>query len=153
MTASPSDSGELSLTDFEVRYQARDGSTWTVPVEEIRVIAEFTTSDGPALDDYFLAFVTSTHDWVSAPVYAVGCHDALLSLGRRLGADLAFGLCDRATWSSRVIWPPELTGYPAFNLSRAPDAGVLSRILPVVGLRPRTVVLSGAVERFLTCAS
>ena len=150
MTTSQSQSGELSLTDSELCYQARDGSAWTLPVEDIRAIVEFTTADGPVLDDYFLAFVTSTHEWVSASFYAVSCHDIFVELGRRLGADLTFGLCNRATWASRVIWPPELAGEPAFNLSGAPDAGILSRILSAVNLQPSTIALSHEIERYLT---
>ncbi len=97
---------------------------WRVPVSALRVIGEFTNTDGPYADDYFLVFIT--HDQTfEVPFYAEG-RDALLGeLGKRIGHTLRPGLCDSTSLASRVLWPGRLEGHPVYDILPEERAGAI----------------------------
>ena len=52
----PDYSGELRCSAGLITYHSA-GADWSVPVADVRLIGEYTNSDGPYLDDYFMVFL------------------------------------------------------------------------------------------------
>lgn len=101
-------SGELKCDGEVIAYYSALGD-WFVRVPDVRLIGEFTNSDGPYVDDYFLVFLTAAENgWHEASFYANGRDEALASLGKSLGAPLQCGLCDSTQFKTRIMWPPQL---------------------------------------------
>ena len=101
-------SGELRCSAGVITYHSAGGD-WSVPVADVRLIGEYTNSDGPYLDDYFLVFLTAPEGgWHQASFYAKGRDEALAELSRSVGAPLECGLCDSTHYKTRIMWPPHL---------------------------------------------
>jgi len=92
--------------------------TWRTPLASILLIAEYTTNEGPYVDDYFVEF-WSLEDGAllkaSTSFYAAGGDDAFASIAAKLKTDFTFGLTGSTEWASRVMWPLELAGHPYFE--------------------------------------
>ena len=103
-------SGELKCTDDLLSYRAAGGS-WSVKISDIRLVGEYTTANGPYIDDYFLVFLTAFEDgWHEASFYARGRDEMLAAISRKLGAPIETGLCDSAQYKTRIIWPEKWKG-------------------------------------------
>jgi hypothetical protein len=115
-------SAVITCTGETLAYRSRL-DTWSIPVSAIKLVAEYTNSDGPGIDDYFLVFLTAPEDgWHEASFYAGGRNTMLQALGEKLGAPLQCGMCNSATYRSRILWPARLRGQPLMDVSPAPTA-------------------------------
>ncbi len=106
------ESGEISLVDGTVIYRI-NGDGWSIPLSDVRVIGEYTTANGPYVDDYFFVFLTATKNgWHQASFYAEGRDAFLSALGKALGTTIETGLCNSTHWKTRILWPPAIMGEP-----------------------------------------
>jgi hypothetical protein len=96
---------------------------WSLPIEAIVLISEYTTDEGPWLDDYFLVFVTVEEDklyFSTCSFYVDGRDEVIAGLEERLGSPIKLGLTNSTDWKSRVIWPPELADIEYFTFKEVP---------------------------------
>lgn len=122
-------SGELTCRDGLLSYKA-EGVAWTIKVSDIRLIAEYTTSDGPCIDDYFFVFLTVFQGgWYEASFYARGSDVALEALGESIGAPLLVGLCDSAHYKTRIMWPLPWKDQELMKISPPKKTGWWARLL------------------------
>ena len=98
-----------------IHYATRDAEVWELPIAEVRVIGEYTTPNGPYIDDYFFVFL-STDYWYEASFYSEGGLELLPKLSGDLKEELACGLQNSTNWKSRVIWPPDIKEEPLFDI-------------------------------------
>ena len=99
-------SGELWCDGEAIAYHSAIGD-WSVRISEVRLIGEYTNSDGPYVDDYFLVFLTAPENgWHEASFYAKGRDQMLEVLSRSIEAHLECGLCNSTHHKSRIMWPP-----------------------------------------------
>lgn len=102
--------GKLQCDGEIIVYQSPLRS-WSVPITDVRLIGEYTNSDGPHIDDYFLVFLTAPDNgWHEASFYAKGRDVALAALIRRIGDNLECGLFGSTEYKTRIMWPPHLKG-------------------------------------------
>ena len=72
-------SGRIRLEHGTIVYDDVFGNGWSVKLSDVRIIAEYTTSGGFGIDDYFFVFLTAAQGgWHEAPFYADG-RDAFLA--------------------------------------------------------------------------
>jgi hypothetical protein len=110
MTEGEDHSGELKFTEESLSYRSAAGS-WSVNISDVRLIGEYTTANGPYIDDYFLVFVTALEGgWHEASFYARGRDELLAALSKKLGAPIETGLSNSAHFKTRIIWPEEWRG-------------------------------------------
>lgn len=140
----PDDKGRLVLDAGAISFTRGRGIVWTVPLDRLRVIGEYTTDGGPWFDDYFIVFVAANpFETLVAPVEAEGA--LLAELSDHLGIALSHGLANRSDLASRVLWPPEIRDRPLFDVHQVPRSpslwsrakGVLS---PRIALEPTAEV-------------
>ena len=118
-------SGQITLAGEVVNYSTPEKTAsyyqnWSLSISQIRIIGEYTDSNGPYLDDYFFVFVLSDCSWRQASFYAEGRDSFLSELGSKLGHKLACGLCNSTSLKSRVMWPEALSGEILFTFARTP---------------------------------
>ncbi|MFO1451364.1 MAG: hypothetical protein U1F61_24605 [Opitutaceae bacterium] len=140
-------SGVLECSDGTLSY--RSGvSDWTIPISAIRLIAEYTNSDGPWIDDYFFVFLTAPEDgWHEASFYAKGREAALNALEKKIGSRLECGLYGSTEYRTRILWPTDLKDQVLMDVS-APKKQNLWRRLTDSGARD--IVLSDAAQKAFT---
>src|SRR5438477_5813616 len=102
-------SGMLRVRESDLEcLDAKGTQSWTLPINSILLIAEYTTNEGPTIDDYFIVFVTAESNrlfFSSCSFYVDGRDDALSVLQARLGSPIQLGLQGSTEWRSRVAWP------------------------------------------------
>ena len=111
-----SERSRIWLDDSTIHYWSSIDPEWSLPVEQVKVIGEFTNDNGPFVDDWFLIFVTGLDPlWQQASCYADGNRRFLKDLSATLGSELQPALYASANFASRIIWPAELSGKPLFG--------------------------------------
>lgn len=95
-------------------YLSNDGTGWSIGMDEIVVVGEYTNEDGPSAADWFYVFVKPSGEWCELPLYADGFDDAVGHLAGRLGFEPEKALFYRPTFDSRIIWPEAKKGKPLF---------------------------------------
>jgi hypothetical protein len=109
---------KLAFQDEALECYRDDQLSWRTPAAAILLIAEYTTDEGPYVDDYFLQIWSLENNSLlcsKTTFYATGRDATFLALATQLGADLNFGLTGSTEWASRIIWPPDLAGHPYFS--------------------------------------
>lgn len=87
----------------------------TIDSNSILVVGEYTTTDGPMLDDYFLVIITKDRRLLELSMSDPGANESLTSLSRALGVSIERGLANRTDFSSRVLFPVAFLDRPLFK--------------------------------------
>ena len=104
---------------------------WTLTIDSIILIAEYTTNEGPHVDDYFLVFVTAEENklfFSTCSFYVDGRDEALSVLQERLGSPIQLGLQGSTEWRSQVAWPARIAGSEYFTFAEIPPKTLLERV-------------------------
>lgn len=140
-------SGVLECSDATLSYRSGVGD-WTILISEIRLIAEYTNSDGPWIDDYFLVFLTAPEGGRhEASFYAKGREAALGTLEKRIGARLECGLCGSTDYRTRILWPTDLKDQVLMNVIPRKKQSLWQRL---TDSGARDIVLSAAARQAFT---
>jgi hypothetical protein len=140
-------SGEIECLGDVLTYRSGIGS-WTIPISAIRLIAEYTNSDGPGADDYFFVFLTAPENgWNQASFYAKGSEVTLRALEKKLGESLDCALCDSTEYRTRIIWPSDLNGQALMDVIPSKKRNLWQRL---TGSGTCDIVLSAAARQVFT---
>jgi hypothetical protein len=108
----------LAVQDHFLDCFIKDQLTWHIPIRSLLLIAEYTTNEGPHIDDYFIEFWSLEDGSIlksSVSFYAEGRDSAFAMIALQLKTDLSFGLTGSTEWKSRIMWPPDLAGHEYFE--------------------------------------
>jgi hypothetical protein len=112
------DSGVLSFDGRIVSYTSQHYGSFSLPLAEVGVIGEFTTDNGPFIDDWFLVFVPRDgRDFFEASMDAEHSNEVRMQLAGALGGELSTNLVFSTDFRSRVLWPPALVGKPLYTFA------------------------------------
>lgn len=145
-TRGSADSGTLNVADDVLEYHAPH-TRFRVPLTDIAVIGEYTTAAGPAVDDYFLVFLTSRGEQYEASFYAHGSEEALRAMATE--SPLVPRLAASADLASNILWPAEYAGQTLFTYREAPATTRVSRWWSRLGFSSIDVELSSAAQAAL----
>lgn len=117
-----SESGRIWFEEGVIRYESRNYGSWAFPLADLKVIGEYTTDNGPFVDDWFLVFVTSsTASWYEASNYAEGLDEFKIELASSLDVESLCGeLAASTDFASRIIWPKSARGQQLFRFTPVP---------------------------------
>jgi hypothetical protein len=104
---------------------------WTLTTDSIVMIAEYTTNEGPHVDDYFLVFVTAEENklfFSTCSFYMDGRDEVLSVLQERLGSPFQLDLQGSTEWRSRVAWPASMAESEYFTFEDIPPKTLLERV-------------------------
>ena len=123
---------QLHIRNSNLEFLDASGAAlWSLPVHSIVLLAEYTTNEGPYVDDYFLVFVTAEDGklyFSSSTFYAAGRDEALSRLQEQLGTRIRLELQGTAEWRSRVVWPSDMAGRQYFTFTPVPADTLLERL-------------------------
>jgi hypothetical protein len=125
---------------------------WTVSVDDIILVAEYTTDEGPLADDYYLIFCTIEAGravFATSTFYANGRDAALRTLADRLGSPMALVLSASTVWASRVLWPPDMAEQEYFTFKTAEPNNILERLGGLVFGPATECFLSDPVQHYI----
>lgn len=133
----------LSVADRDVRY-GNDRTLWALPVEDVRLIGEYTTPNGPQGEDYFVVFLDRDGRRYEVPASAI-TREAADALRKRIGP-FGFGLAHTTDLDSRIMWPPEYADEPLFSFTRVPARTIGERVRRLLGNYAVDLTLTSAAE-------
>lgn len=106
-------STSLVLEGGALCYYGPQDAHWRVPLEAIRVLGEFHSSE--LEHGHYLALVIDDSGaWLQCPCIAVGVHETLRELAHIWGAPLELRLGSPSMDASRALWPERLAGQEMF---------------------------------------
>ena len=113
-------SGTIRLDHGTIVYEL-PGDGWRLKLSDVRLIGEYTNSNGPFLDDYFFVFLTAAESgWHQASFYADGRDSFLKALSEALRVPIETGLCNSVEFKTRILWPSDLNGKPLMKVVPKP---------------------------------
>ena len=116
-------SGVISLSDDMITYESPAYGSWKVSAKDILVFGEYTTDNGPMIDDWFMVFVTGEDQWVEASNYCAGMDQIREALAVRWNVENLWGsLAFSTNFDSRVLWPSSLAETELFEFTALPQS-------------------------------
>ncbi len=129
---SPKPSLNLDIAQSALEYRnSQHELVWQMPVDNIVLMAEYTTNEGPWLDDYLLVFVAADGDRLNlatASFYADGRDEIVSKLAERWKVKIELSLFNSTEWTSRIVWPPAMVGEQYFDFSEVQPKRLLERL-------------------------
>jgi hypothetical protein len=105
---------KLTIKGNKVVYELDPQNMWTLDIDKIKLIGEYTTSAGPLADDWFFVFADTCDQWWQAPSPSVDHKQFWKQLGQILNCELTPELVGSTNWATRVIYPKHLNGKELF---------------------------------------
>lgn len=149
-------SGIIELNGDLVLWHNEDVVFLQFHISDIVVIGEYTNSNGPWFDDWYLTFVLKSGEWKSVPVYAGNIDQLIEELCKRFDPLLGERqLANSTHWKSVVSFPIHLRGKELFKLVPATTyqkpANLFQKLLFSLGVtKPdasKKIVLREEVQR------
>ena len=135
----------VQLKDRHIILIHEDKELARIAVDEIKLIGEYTTGNGPLIDDWFIVFMTSATDWKQISEYTPGMPEMLQELGQLLDAEIVGSLSWSTSWRTNIIWPPSVAEVEMWDvLTQLPET-LWQKIKAILGMgSDETLVLTQA---------
>lgn len=149
-------SGIIELNGDVVLWHNEDVVFLQFRISDIAVIGEYTNSNGPWFDDWYLTFVFKSGEWKSVPVYAGNIDQLIEELCKRFDPLLSERqLANSTYWKSVISFPIHLRGTALFQLvpttTYQKPRNLFQRILFSLGVTKadtsKNIVLSEEVQK------
>ena len=132
-------SGKVRFENDHIFWEYDNKNILQIDINTIAIIGEYTNSDGPYLDDWFLTFVTKDEQWQSVSMYADNIDVLTQLLTDRFQQDINMCYLAGSThWKSIVRYPEHLKGEPLFKLTHSENykepKNMFDKILSSIGL-------------------
>lgn len=110
-------SGVTGVRGEQIFWRDNNENILEMDINDIVIIGEYTNSDGPYFDDWFLVFVTFDGLWKRISWYAENIEQVTQYLSARFNQDLNITcLANSIEWKSTILYPEHLRGDPLFTL-------------------------------------
>jgi len=152
-------SGIIELNGDLVLWHNEDVVFLQFHISDIVAIGEYTNSNGPWFDDWYLTFVLKSGKWKSVPLYAGNVDQLMEELCKRFDPLLRERqLANSTHWKSVVSFPINLRGTELFKLVPATTyqkpANLFQKLLFSLGLTKsdasKNIVLSEEVQKLVS---
>jgi hypothetical protein len=111
-------SGKVLIQNDVLIWQDSEGKLiGEIPLDKVKVIGEYTTSDGPLVDDWFYLFILSQTDLRQVSAYATTLSSVLESISLRYNCEIVGHLSHSTTFQSNILWPSQLKGQKVYDIS------------------------------------
>jgi hypothetical protein len=137
----------VHLENRHVVFTYQAAAIARISVDEIKLIGEYTTGDGPLLDDWFIVFMTSPTDWKQISEYTPGMQEMLQAMGQLLDAPVVCSLFGSTSWKTSIIWPPSVAEMEMWNVQTNPPVTLWQKLKDTLGMGSnQTLVLTQAAS-------
>jgi hypothetical protein len=125
-----------------------------IPIYDIKLIGEYTTANGPVVDDWFIVFMTAAKDWTQISEYTPGMLEMLQELGTLLKAEVIGSLFSSTSWKTNIIWPPQIAGQEMWEVIADTPTTLIGWLKKTLGMGNHQLALTtAAVSVFHNCAT
>jgi len=111
------DSGKVYISKNIITWVLSNNNQITIDLNNVKVIGEYTTDDGPFFDDWFLSFVYSDGTWENISIYADNIESVRDYLSKTFGLDTSYYLANSTNWNSHILYPKDYLGHKLFEMT------------------------------------
>jgi hypothetical protein len=114
MRATHGDVGSVSIECGKLRFASGDYGNWEVSLDDVALLGEYTTQDGPMIEDHYFVVVSKCGEEFELPVTASGADEMQQTICRMLDVETVPRLTLNADFASRIMAPRSLQEQPLF---------------------------------------
>ena len=114
MKATSLDAGSVFIEAGKLRFASDDYGRWELSLDDVALMGEYTTQDGPMLEDHFFVVVSKAGEEFEIPVTASGADEMLQAICRALDSETVPKLTLNTDFSSRIMAPRSLQDQPLY---------------------------------------
>ncbi len=118
-----------------------------VKIDEVKVIGECTTANGPFTDDWFYLYIVGTNEIRQISAYAQGTEEVLKAIGEKLNTDLKPRLVASTKWETNILWPNNLIGQKVFKEISTEPTAFIEKVKNKLGLTDKEWDLTENVRK------
>jgi len=101
--------GAVAIDRGQIHFRSEDYGCCDLNAKDVILIGEYTTEEGPWIEDHFVVLVTK--DWVfEIPVGAKGRDSLLKEIAQMMETEISLKLLFSTNFASRIIAPASLEG-------------------------------------------
>lgn len=136
-------SGRVMWVDGVLFYYYQGEEIVQIDPAKVKLIGEYTTSDGPYWDDWFIVFYYNADEVFQIPMYAVGMNEFLDEKAKEYwGPDGTPRLYWSTTYRSRIVYPVFDEDVALWDNKLLEPANTKEKILYLFGNRQYERILS-----------
>jgi len=145
------ESGYTCIRNNTICWDFNNERVLQIEADQVVVIGEYTTAEGPARDDWFITFVTTDGKWQSISWYAENIDELIKFLTDKFQTDFNISyLTGEVKWKSIVRFPKTLEKKQLFEVtpptSEEIKMSLWNQIKNTLGLLPGNIKLSSEVQ-------
>ncbi len=143
-------SGRVFSEGGKLIWEIQGERVGEIVLSDVRLIGEYTTAEGPVIDDWFIVFYMSKKDCKQVSFYAKGREVMLQLLTEYLGTEIASRLTGSARWDTMLLWPPEVMGQAMWSVEDLAPETLGEKLKVFLGMgHPARTNLTDAALRVL----
>jgi hypothetical protein len=143
----------LRISEENIELLNKSGAVcWSLLIKSLLLIAEYTTNEGPYVEDYFLVFVAvEDHKllFLTCPGSSKGIEECLSLLQQRMNSPIQLELQGSTEWGSRVVWPPEISGGDYYTFKPASTETLREKVMTKLMGMTYEYEISSTVREYL----
>lgn len=141
--------GRARIIDDRVVLEYLHDPKVEIPISNIKLIGEYTTENGPQLDDYFMVFYYSDNSYAVISMYAENLNEMIDELAVIMKTKLDSHLVNSTVWNSNILWPSKSKGERLWVVVKAKPKGIIESIKMLFGMEKLQVELTEVANGYL----
>lgn len=142
-------SGKTILKSGNVVWEIDEKSKTEIPIDRIKLIAEYTTANGPFIDDWFLVIYNDKSEYFEISMYAENIQEMMTELGKSMNFELYGSLAASADWKSNIIYPTEYSGQNLWNIVKTEPKSTFDKLKSLIGINKTELRLTEVAEKII----
>src|SRR5690554_1437820 len=142
-------SGKTFLKNGNVIWEFDDKSKTEIPIDRIKLIAEYTTANGPFLDDWFLVIYNDKSEYFEISMYADNIQEMMTELGKSLDFELYATLFASADWKTNILYPTEFSGQELWKSGNAKPTSTFDKLTSLIGINNTELKMTEVAEKII----
>lgn len=143
-------SGKTFIDNKTIVWEYAGKAILRIPIDEIKLIGEFTNAKGPFEDDWYLVIYNDKSLFYEISMYAENVKEMLDELGKLLQVELYGTLANSAEWKSQIIFPLEYREEILWNLVKISPASIFEKLKSLIGVYKTEVVLTKVADKIIS---
>jgi hypothetical protein len=141
--------GKAKILDEKIILVYPHDSKIEIPISKIKIIGEYTTENGPTLDDYFLVFYYSNNSYAEISMYAENINVMIENLSKSLNIELKSLLVNSTVWNSKILYPIESKGKMLWKRTKAQPQTFIEKIKSIFRKKTLKIELTDFAKGYL----
>ena len=142
-------SGKTFVENGKVVWEYNTKRIVEVPIDQIKLIAEYTNDWGPWWDDWYLVIYNRQSQYFEISMYAEGHTEMMTHLGESLGIELSIKLINSADWKSNILYPEQFNGKELWVPKEVKPKSFLGKIKALFGSTKIELILTETAKEIL----